>query len=261
MDPNWAYDAIAEFYDIDMGLNADSRDIAFYRAACLSAPRRGASRVLELGCGTGRITLDLCEAGLEVVGIDRSLPMLRILAQKAQDRSFAQPPLLAVTDIARLALQGPFDIILCPFSAFTYLVEDADRAGALQSIRSILAPHGRFLLDIFIPDRAVESRFGEEIFDYRRAVPGSGWLERRKRLMRDTLPGVNRIIRYYKFFDDEGACAREIVTESRQRGYAPYELLYVLQQSGFAVVSATADFAGGPPVAGSRVLCVETRAG
>ena len=258
---DWPYDAIAEFYDLDMGRNADAGDIVYYRAACLTRCTGGEGRVLELGCGTGRITLALCEAGLAVVGIDKSAAMLRVLRRKARDRQIARPPLLAAMDMAQLGLRGGFDAVLCAYSAFTYLVEDDDRARALAAIRNALADAGRLILDVFVPDPQVEDRAGEEVFDYRRQLGDGGWLERRKTLLRDAPAGVNRIRRRYTFLAQDGGCPSELVTESRQRSYRPQQLLEVLRRAGFRIVATAGDFTGAPFAAGSRSLIVEAEKG
>src|SRR4030095_7404926 len=72
-DPPWPYDLIAQVYATDMGRSMPFDDVGFYRGLCRGA--RG--RVLELGCGTGRILLDLIASGVDAIGVDRSLPMLK----------------------------------------------------------------------------------------------------------------------------------------------------------------------------------------
>lgn len=253
-----AYDRIAGFYDDDMAKNADGRDIGYYREACLALcrgrPGDIPGRILELGCGTGRITLALAESGLDVFGIDLSLPMLRVLRRKAA--AHPRPPLLAAMDMGRPGFAGPFAAILCPFSAFTYLTGEEERTRALAAIRLALAPQAPFLLDVFIPDPRVEARAGEEIFDYRRRLADGTWLERCKRLTPDKRPGVNRIVRRYRFCDDAGRILREVTTESRQRGYRPEELAAVLCRAGFHITAQSADFTGRPPGPDSRILVV-----
>jgi SAM-dependent methyltransferase len=252
----WAYDAIAEFYDEDMARNADGRDVGYYRKACLLACGAAGGRVLELGCGTGRITLALMRLGLDIVGIDRSLPMLQVLRRKAAT-ACARPPALAAMDMGRPGFAGPFAAILCPFSAFTYLIAEDDRDRALAAIRNALAATAHFVLDVFIPDPRVETGAGGEIFDYRRRLADGTWLERRKTVTPDPGPGVNRIVRRYSFCGADGRCLREIVTESRQRSYRPDELAAVLRRAGFRIASMTADFTDMPVAPASRTLVVE----
>jgi SAM-dependent methyltransferase len=258
----WPYDAVAEFYDDDMGRNAGGQDIAWYREACLAAYARRAGQVLELGCGTGRITLGLAEAGLPVVGIDRSLPMLQVLRRKLATRpAKAQPippPFLAVMDMGFPAFAGEFAVILCPFSAFTYLIEERARSAVLDFVCNALMPGGRFLLDVFVPDRRIEELAdGTEIFDYRRPRGDGGWLERHKSITRNVRPGINRIRRRYRFLSAAGACERELTTESLQRVYELPELLEVVRATGLRVLSAGADFTGAPVAEGARVVVIE----
>lgn len=256
-----SYDAIAEFYDDDMGRNSDGRDIVYYRQLCTAAVAEIPGRVLELGCGTGRITLELAEAGIEVAGVDLSVPMLQVLRRKAVARLSAgdgfRAPLLAAMDMARPGLEGPFSAVICPFSAFTYLLQDDDRQAVLAFVARVLAPGGRFAMDVFISDPHIEaSAAGAELFDYRRQLPDGSWLERHKTITPNVLPGINRIQRRYTFFAD-GKRLHEIVTESHQRPCGAEELRRLIGEVGLRVASVVGDFSSGGIGPGSRVAVVE----
>src|SRR6476646_3848337 len=66
------WDDYAPFYDWENARTLGRRDVPFWRRVALQAK----GRVLELGCGTGRVTLPLAKAGVPIVGVDRSEPML-----------------------------------------------------------------------------------------------------------------------------------------------------------------------------------------
>src|SRR6478672_11112723 len=66
------WDAYAPFYDWENAQTLGRRDVPFWQRVAKQA--RGP--VLELGCGTGRVSLPLARAGVRLVGIDRSEPML-----------------------------------------------------------------------------------------------------------------------------------------------------------------------------------------
>ena len=66
------WDDYARFYDWENARTLGRRDVPFWRRIATEA----GGRVLELGCGTGRITLPLARAGAKITGIDRSTPML-----------------------------------------------------------------------------------------------------------------------------------------------------------------------------------------
>ena len=255
MSARRSYDAIAEFYDYDMGQNSDGRDVAYYRDACLAALEGRGDAVLELGCGTGRITLALAETGIAVVGIDLSVPMLQMLRRKSAQSESARRPLLAAMDMARPALAGRFRVVLCPFSAFTYLLEDSDRRNALEFVRQQLVPGGRFMMDVFVPDPRIEE--GVEMFDYRRRLPDGAWLERHKTVTSNISPGVNRIVRRYTFFDADGSRRRELVTEGRQRPCPADELRQLLPNAGLRILSVAGDFAGAKAGPQSRLTVVQ----
>jgi ubiquinone/menaquinone biosynthesis C-methylase UbiE len=253
-----AYDAIAEFYDDDMGRNSDGRDVAYYREFCRNAVAGGPGPVLELGCGTGRITLPLAAVGITTVGIDLSVPMLQVLQRKAAAASASNRPLLLAMNMAQPALAGTFAAVLCPFSAFTYLLEDRDRQAALAFIRRALRPGGRFAMDVFLPDPALEARAGEgEVFDYRRRLPDGGWLERHKTIASNVRPGINRIRRRYSFFAEDGSAEREVRTESHQRPCAPIELRHLLHEAGLEVTAMAGDFSGEAIGPQSRLIVAE----
>jgi hypothetical protein len=80
-----SYDRIADVYATDMGASMRFDDIGYYRDLC----RRVGGKVLELGCGTGRILLPLLAAGVDIEGLDRSAPMLARLHADAAARGLA----------------------------------------------------------------------------------------------------------------------------------------------------------------------------
>jgi SAM-dependent methyltransferase len=71
------YDAFAWHYEGSIGDRSVDDDLTWYA-------RRGRGPILELACGTGRVALSLARAGLRVLGLDLSEPMLRIARRKAQ---------------------------------------------------------------------------------------------------------------------------------------------------------------------------------
>jgi len=75
------WDEYAPFYDWENARTLGRRDVAFWRRVAIGS--RGP--VLELGCGTGRVSVPLAKAGVDLVGIDRSAPMLeRLRARSAR---------------------------------------------------------------------------------------------------------------------------------------------------------------------------------
>ena len=72
------WDDYAPFYDWENARTLGRRDVPFWRTLALQSD----GPVLELGCGTGRISIPLARAGVSVVGIDRSDAMLARARQR-----------------------------------------------------------------------------------------------------------------------------------------------------------------------------------
>ena len=129
------YRAVAPFMAAEL---ANRGDAALWRAV---GRRFRGGRILEIGCGGGRVTALLAEAGADVTGIDLSPELL------AQARSGRTPARLILADVRRLALRARFDAIVAPDDPFSHLTNSVDRQAALDAVAAHLAPKGVFLLD------------------------------------------------------------------------------------------------------------------
>jgi SAM-dependent methyltransferase len=153
-DGSKGWDEYAPFYDWENARTLGRRDVAFWRQ--IAARSKG--RVLELGCGTGRISLPLARAGIPIVGVDRSAPMLaraarraKMLAGRRTGRSRRRLRLLRA-DIRQLPFgAGAFGTVLAPYGILQSLTRERDLALTLASVARVLAPGGLFGLDL-VPD-------------------------------------------------------------------------------------------------------------
>jgi len=229
---HFSYDAIAEVYTTDMGRSMPFDDVGWYRQQCLA--RDG--RALELGCGTGRILLELLASGVDAIGVDRSLPMLRQLRRDAAERGIEAR--VAQMDLRALALAGDFNTILAPYSLITYVTNPEVAVAALVRMRSLLAAEGRLVIDAFIP-QAVES-FADFRLDYRRPH-GEQTLERHKRITANA-DGTNRIERRYRLLAGDGRLDDEFQTDETIRPYSPSAIAALGQAAGLRVESWTFDY-------------------
>jgi SAM-dependent methyltransferase len=105
--------------------------------------------VLELACGTGRVTIALAEAGFRVTGIDSAEGMLREARRKSAERDVDVAWVQA--DMRDFGLDGTFSLIIVPANAFLHLLYLSDLEACLGSVRKHLAPEGRFVVDVFVP--------------------------------------------------------------------------------------------------------------
>jgi SAM-dependent methyltransferase len=169
------WDEYAPFYDWENAQTLGRRDVAFWRrqASAVRGP------VLELGCGTGRISLPLAKAGTRLVGIDRSEPMLaraakRALRLRAPAAGARRPRLdLVRGDIRSLPFEdGRFGMVLAPYGVLQSLLRDRDLKATLDAVSRVLRPGGVFGLDL-VPDVPEWKEYGRRVQMRGRASGGA----------------------------------------------------------------------------------------
>src|SRR5580698_5646539 len=127
---------IADYYDSSPIVVNRTQDVAFYA----NAARKYGDPVLELGCGTGRITMAIAEAGYRVVGLDISEKMLEraVAKQTALRREVRERVHLVQGDMTQFELKEKFRTIIIPFRPFQHLLETEQQIGCLNCARKHL---------------------------------------------------------------------------------------------------------------------------
>jgi SAM-dependent methyltransferase len=238
MRKTWTnYDAIADIYEYDMGGNMSFDDIGYY----VRHTAEPAGRVLELGCGTGRITLALVNAGRFVTAIDASENMLRRLATARANLMPEQRRRLNTVrmDLRQWALRGKFATILCPYSLITYLSDPDEYALFLEAVSNALLDGGQFICDIFIPRQNIP--FRKRVQDYQRCLPDGSILTRSKVIVPDERERLNTIIRCYEQKWDANRW-RSFETTEVVRPWQPEELEIVLRRNKFEILAMDFDY-------------------
>jgi SAM-dependent methyltransferase len=136
------YDSVAEIYDLYV---AADYDIPFFvhETANVKGP------VLELTAGTGRLSLALIQAGVQLTCVDGSQGMLDVLSRKLRDRGLSAEVLYA--DVCQLELHTRFQLALLPFQSFMEIVGEPRQRQALSSVFECLAAGGRFICTMHNP--------------------------------------------------------------------------------------------------------------
>lgn len=138
----------ARFYALEM--DSYNEDINFYQQLL---PKDGP--VLELGCGTGRITKQLAtnsdSAGQprQLVGLDISLAMLQLSKHDLPSEN-ATVHFLCM-DMIYMAFSTKFTTILIPYNTLNLLGSEEDIVQCLHGCKQLLHPGGKILLQLFIP--------------------------------------------------------------------------------------------------------------
>jgi SAM-dependent methyltransferase len=242
-----------DLYDLE---NADDPafDLGFWEWVVTSlAP----SRMLELACGTGRLTIPLARLGVvsELVALDSSEPFLERLRERLAGESL--PVTVVRGPMQSPPVDGPFDLIAIPFNSLAYLTERDDRVDCLRAARQLLADGGRLAFDLVAPryDFLAEalSPAPPMRLDADHPAPAHG-VSRFRRSYTDAYDPATQTLRSanrYEIFYEDGRVEHRIA-DLDWHIYFPGELELLLALAGFSVVERYGDYRRGPWNAASR---------
>jgi SAM-dependent methyltransferase len=153
-NPREALDRFAAFYDLEYA-NYDE-DVTFYlnyaslyraERSPQSKAQNHKSKVLELGCGSGRLLVPLARDGCEVVGVDASAAMLTIASERLAAAGINDFTLLTA-EMSRVNLPASYrpDLIIIALNTFQYLTSVAAQTATLSRLRPHLAVGGRLIV-------------------------------------------------------------------------------------------------------------------
>lgn len=225
-------------------------DVAFY-----CDRTRYATRVLELGCGAGRILGPIAEQGTSVVGIERSPFMLAA----GQDTFGGLPPHSRVElgDMRTFRFPEPFDTVIIPYNTLFAMETDDDIRACLARVHEQLVPDGRLYLDCYVLNETGQSapspfRKIDTILDGGRRI--EVWEQEGPEL-----PGRRFEMRYrYRIQNPDGVA--RIETDVVCHHYAPPDvLLELLDEAGFEITARHGDFDRSPFGPDSVIMVVEAR--
>lgn len=221
----WLYDQ--EFRD-------RARDVAFFRnlATTIGGP------VLELACGTGRISQPIAEARLEVVGVDVSEPMLERARARARDAGVGIEYLLG--DVRTFDIGRRFRLAFIAANALQHLHDVRSLLAFFDRARAHLHEEGTLALDVFQPDLGKLARASDSVRPHKTFALDDG------RVVQVDLTGAYlrdvQILRFVLTYRCEGTVLR--TKDVRMRCFFPEELLALCRLAGFEVMRRIGDYDG-----------------
>jgi SAM-dependent methyltransferase len=209
-------------------------DIPFY----VEEARRAAGPVLELACGTGRLTIPIAQAGVEIVGLDLTPSMLDHARDKARQAGVQIS--WVEGDCRTFDLARKFSLIFIGFNSMQHLHDHASLAALFANVRKHLAPGGRFIFDVFNPSIAILNRDYSQRFleRYYEDPDGRGKVAFEQTAVYDDAAQVNHITVYFSLPDEKDFRVEQLDL----RCFFPQELDMLVRANGFEIEAKYGNF-------------------
>ncbi len=213
-------------------------DLPFYQR---QATKYGGP-VLELACGTGRLTIPLSLAGFDITRLDSAPAMLDVARAKAE-RSSADIALVQA-DIRDFSLDGRFRLILIANNSLSHLLHNQEVEACFRCVRQHLAPGGRFIVDLFTPSPRILARdpFERHPVGEYEDPDGEGRIRVSETNEYATTTQVNHIVWHYQ----RDGKAETWDLQLKLRMFYPQEIDALLAHNGFAIDHKYGDFKEAP---------------
>ncbi len=212
-------------------------DIPFY----IAKAKKYSEPILELACGTGRITIPIARQGFDATGLDISEGMLKVAKEKAQREHLSCEFIHA--DCRKFSLPKKYNLIFIPFNSIAHIHDRGSFEALCDSVKEHLAENGHFIIDIFNPKLEIfmsdtNKRF--PVAEYENPY-GHETVIITENNIYERATQINHIKWYYKIGNED-----EFAVEFNMRIYYPEELDNLLYYNGFEIVEKFGDFDESP---------------
>lgn len=215
-------------------------DIDYYIRSCHQG-----QKILELGCGNGRVCAALIAHGCEVTCIDNDADMLKAFHAKTKKQKSSAKVHLA--DMRDFQLNTTFDTVIIPFNGLLCMLSMADVDRTLRCVRNHLSPGGQLIFDIYyVPSDFKNEGFEEDSYIDTTTLTDDGT---KIEVYEKTLVGddAQRFDTSYMFVTNQHTpLEKQVEMTVKQRCIYPNQIEAMLQRNGFNLASLTADFTSSP---------------
>ena len=226
-----SYDALAEVYDL-FADDFDHPRWADYYRALLARAGVTARSIVDAGCGTGLMTVELARDGARVIGVDASEEMLRAAAERLRREGVRAT--LVRQDMCRLEVPRRVDAVVCACDGVNCLLTQARVRAFFRAAHAAIRPGGALAFDISSRYK-LETLMGDAFFGEERDEAAYLWenhFDAQRRLLRMDITFFVREAdgRYRRF------CETQV-----QRAHTAEEIAAWLAAEGFEGVEAFGD--------------------
>jgi SAM-dependent methyltransferase len=238
MAEGWqGWDEYAPFYDWENARTVQRRDVAFWQR--LAVAQEGP--VLELGCGTGRITAPVARAGAQIVGIDRSAPMLARARQRLRRARLSARLLRGDIRYLPFRRSAKFHLVMAPYGILQSLTRERDLSATLDAVAAVVRRGGLFAIDL-VPDLPRWSEYDRRVSLAGRK--GRGHVSLTESVRQDRRKGLTIFDQEY----EERRGGRSTVKRFSLtfRTVSVPQMRRRLEAAGFRIDAVLGDYDGGP---------------
>jgi SAM-dependent methyltransferase len=209
-------------------------DVPFY----VEEAKQARGLVLELACGTGRVTIPIAQSGVEIVGLDQSASMLAHARSKAEAAGVTIAWIEA--DCRNFSLDRKFALIFMAFNSMQHLHDRESLAALFTNVRGHLAPGGRFIFEVFNPSLAILNREpGRRYVERQYEDPdGRGTITLELSAVYDDAAQVNRMTWYFSLPGERDFRVERLDV----RCFFPQELDLLVRTNGFEIEQKFGNF-------------------
>jgi SAM-dependent methyltransferase len=237
-------------------------DVEWYRRKAVES----GGPVLEVGAGTGRITIPIAEAGVRVSAFDLDGGMLGKLRQKVARLHTDVQHRISVHqgDMRTFTLDEQFALIVIPFRAFLHNITRDDQLATLRRAHAHLRPGGELALNVFHPSlefMAVNAGAYAGVWRWRKTLklPDGGFVVYSEASRYDTVHQRLESMLRTEEFGAYGDLRRTNMMHLELAYLYPSDIASLLQESGFEPPRISGDFHGRAFERDGDELVVEAR--
>lgn len=230
------YDLLAPIYDtvngdLDYRSWADFIDEIISRNYIYGRPEL----VLDLGCGTGRMTVELARRGYDMTGVDISEEMLDKARERAEIDGFDGKILWLCQDMREFELYGTVDVTVSCLDCINHLLSYSDLCKCFSLVHNYLIPDGLFIFDVN-GKRKFEEIYAEQSYVMENDESFCVW--------QNYYNKKTKLCDFYITLFTEGCDGRYERYDDRQRErmYTIRSLKKALCENGFEFIGAYSDY-------------------
>ncbi len=212
-------------------------DIAFYLSRCQ------AKNTLELGCGAGRISIEIAKTGAQIIGIDEHTGMIDIAKQKANEAGVRDKCTWMEADMEEFDLKKRFERIIIPYSTFYCLPDLSAKRECLKSISRHLTLSGELWFDGYLMPSNEDYEFeGNTEYEDLMEIEVNGQKVKVQEMDQHD-QDEQRCMIHYRFLFEDGSMHKEKI---HHHYIYPDQIKDLLKQCGLKARYIWADFQGNP---------------